>query len=204
MLACCASTLQLHPSGALPATSSSLRAMSSTPSIRVYDSQRDSHHYQLPHHRRPSIPTPAVAMAIPRVCKLVFPLLDGFKTSGALCGFITREIAPQTAAKPSSLTQDKTSYEPFTDCTNFHRHAKSHHLPCLHRVTSKSEVGKTLVGNGVTQTVQGIPALAEIGSRQLDLARACTVEPQAAIRGSLRSICLALPANLPSLDPSTA
>lgn len=43
--------------------------MSSTPSIRVYD----SHRYPLPLHNRPSIPSPAVAMAIPRVRKLVFP-----------------------------------------------------------------------------------------------------------------------------------
>ncbi|KAL6707948.1 hypothetical protein ACN47E_003622 [Coniothyrium glycines] len=37
-------------------------AGSSTPSIRVYE----SHRYSLPHHRRPSISGPAVAMAIPR------------------------------------------------------------------------------------------------------------------------------------------
>jgi hypothetical protein len=35
---------------------------SSTPSIRVYESQ----HYSLPHHHRPSHPSAAVAMAIPR------------------------------------------------------------------------------------------------------------------------------------------
>jgi hypothetical protein len=34
----------------------------STPSIRVYE----SHRYSLPHHHRPSQPSPAVAMAIPR------------------------------------------------------------------------------------------------------------------------------------------
>lgn len=43
----------------------------STPSIRVYE----SHRYSLPHHRRPSIPSPAVAMAIPRARDAVPPPL---------------------------------------------------------------------------------------------------------------------------------
>jgi hypothetical protein len=45
--------------------------MSSTPSIRVYD----SHRFPLPHHTRPSIPSPAVAMAIPRAREQVPPPL---------------------------------------------------------------------------------------------------------------------------------
>jgi hypothetical protein len=44
---------------------------SSTPSIRIYD----SHRIPLPHHRRPSIPSPAVAMAIPRAREDVPPPL---------------------------------------------------------------------------------------------------------------------------------
>ncbi|KAH7389548.1 hypothetical protein DE146DRAFT_168230 [Phaeosphaeria sp. MPI-PUGE-AT-0046c] len=44
---------------------------SSTPSIRVYE----SHRYSLPHHNRPSQPSPAVAMAIPRARAEVPPPL---------------------------------------------------------------------------------------------------------------------------------
>ncbi|OAK95819.1 hypothetical protein IQ06DRAFT_55280 [Phaeosphaeriaceae sp. SRC1lsM3a] len=44
---------------------------SSTPSIRVYE----SHRYALPHHHRPSQPSPAVAMAIPRARDEVPPPL---------------------------------------------------------------------------------------------------------------------------------
>jgi hypothetical protein len=46
-------------------------ASSTTPSIRVYE----SHRYSLPHHHRPSQPSPAVAMAIPRARDEVPPPL---------------------------------------------------------------------------------------------------------------------------------
>lgn len=48
-----------------------MSSASSTPSIRVYESNR----YSLPHHRRPSHPSPAVAMAIPRAREEVPPPL---------------------------------------------------------------------------------------------------------------------------------
>lgn len=48
-----------------------MSSASSTPSIRVYE----SHRYPLPHHRRPSIPSSAVAMAIPRAREEVPPPL---------------------------------------------------------------------------------------------------------------------------------
>jgi hypothetical protein len=69
-------TLQLHASGGLLATSLTTGptmspASSTTPSIRVYE----SHRYSLPHHHRPSQPSPAVAMAIPRARDEVPPPL---------------------------------------------------------------------------------------------------------------------------------
>jgi hypothetical protein len=77
LLVCCAGTLQLPVSGEPPATSLSWRPgrimSSSTPSIRV--GVYDSHRYPLPHHRRPSIPSAAVAMAIPRARDEVPPPL---------------------------------------------------------------------------------------------------------------------------------
>jgi hypothetical protein len=48
-----------------------MSSASSTPSIRVYESQR----YSLPHHHRPAHPSPAVAMAIPRAREEVPPPL---------------------------------------------------------------------------------------------------------------------------------
>jgi hypothetical protein len=46
-------------------------------------------------------------MAIPRVCKLVFQLVDIMgERSGATCGSVMREIAPERVAKFSSLVQD--------------------------------------------------------------------------------------------------
>ncbi|KAH7360005.1 hypothetical protein BKA66DRAFT_426258 [Pyrenochaeta sp. MPI-SDFR-AT-0127] len=48
-----------------------MSSANSPPSIRVYE----SHRYSLPHHRRPSIPSTAVAMAIPRAREEVPPPL---------------------------------------------------------------------------------------------------------------------------------
>lgn len=68
-------TLQLRVSGGPLATSlpagPTMSSASSTPSIRVYE----SHRYSLPHHHRPSHPSPAVAMAIPRAREEVPPPL---------------------------------------------------------------------------------------------------------------------------------
>ena len=177
--------------------------MSSTPSIRVYD----SHHYPLPHHRRPSIATPAVAMAIPRVRKPVFQLPHPRNLLGALCAAHTLEIASCAGAKKCSWLPPNSHALRDHSLTVPHcfRHAKRSHHPCLLHVTLNiSEAGRTRAGNGVTQTAQGTQVLAEIGSRQLDLARACTVEPQAATRGNHRSsTCSLMAVNPPSPGRST-
>jgi hypothetical protein len=68
-------TLQLRVSGGPLTTSPSagctMSSASSTPSIRVYESNR----YALPHHHRSAQPSPAVAMAIPRAREEVPPPL---------------------------------------------------------------------------------------------------------------------------------
>ncbi|KAF2462528.1 uncharacterized protein BDR25DRAFT_133071 [Lindgomyces ingoldianus] len=56
---------------------------SSTPSIRIYDSA-SLHRYPLPHHRRPSFPTPSGAMAIPRAREEVPPPLPPPRYIGEL------------------------------------------------------------------------------------------------------------------------
>ncbi|KAF2184296.1 hypothetical protein K469DRAFT_579571 [Zopfia rhizophila CBS 207.26] len=56
----------------------------STPSIRIYDSGSLHNRFALPHHRRPSYPTPSGAMAIPRAREEVPPPLPPPRYIGEL------------------------------------------------------------------------------------------------------------------------